>query len=166
MKKGIIITLLCFLAASGSLYAIIDLYVEIAPSKDTKGYHTKIELEKQKDGRLLLTLQHLEDSHPGLQAWLVVCTKERGKGSRNFRYEVDWRKSSAKKKDIELVSPVRFGDAGVANLQLTEDLASRSYIVFGGFFDDGTFYTVDIPAFQRNLDKKTATRAVKNVGGK
>ena len=56
--------------------------------------------------------------------------------------------------DIELVSPVKFESDGIAKLQLTRDLASRSYIVFGGFYDDGEFATVNLPAFMKALDKK------------
>ena len=138
-------SVLCFLVASGPLFAIRDFFVEIGPSGKTVGYHTKMKLEMQRDGRLLLTLPKMDDS--GLGAWLVVCKKARGERSIDFRYEIDWRKSQAKSMDVELVSPLKFGREGKVFVHLTPDLASRSYVVFGGFFDDGTFWTVNLPAF-------------------
>ena len=79
-----------------------------------------------------------------------MCEKERVRGARNFRQEVDWSTSNARENDIELVARLAFAN-GVASLQLTEELCSRSYIVFGGHFDDGTFHTVNLPAFQRAM---------------
>lgn len=143
---------LSFFATSGAVFAIIDIFVEIRPSEKAEGYHTKMKLKKQGDGMLLLTLPKLDE--PSMEAWLVVCKKARGDGHRNFRYQVNWQKSKAKAKDIELVTRLKFDRNGIAHVQLTPDLASRSYIVFGGFFDDGTFRTVDIPAFQKVINSK------------
>jgi hypothetical protein len=143
---------LCVFAAPSPLFAVIDVFTEIEPS-DEAGYHKKLVLTKQRDDKLLLTLPKL-DGNPELQAWLVVCDRPRGKGQRNFRYEVHWPESKASKSDIQLVIPVKFDDRGTANLHITTDLASRSYLVFGGFFDDGTFSTVNLPAFLEALDQK------------
>lgn len=134
------------LLAFSPAWAIIDIFVEIAPSDTAKGHHNKVKLEKKQDGKLLLTLTQISD----MKAWLVVCEKTRGKGARNFRYEVDWSTLRTKKKDIKLVTPIAF-NKGTASLQFTDDRVARSYIVFGGHDDDGTFYTVNLPAFRRAL---------------
>lgn len=135
------------LLIASPIWAVIDIFVEIAPSDKAKGHHNNVKFEKKQDGKLVLTLTQISD----LKAWLVVCEKERGKGARDFRYEVNWSTLIAKKKDIKLVAPVAFGK-GVASLKFTGDRASRSYIVFGGHFDDGTFYTVNLPAFHRAME--------------
>lgn len=152
MKAATIAIIFTLLAASNPLFAIMDRFEEIEPSNEIEGYHTKLRLKKQGDGKLLLTLPRIE-TDPVHQAWLVVCKKPRGKGRRNFRYEVYWPESKANKLDIESVFPIKFEKSGKANIQLTDDLASRSYIVFGGHFDDGTFYTVNLPAFRKALDE-------------
>ncbi|MDB4437984.1 hypothetical protein N9195_00180 [bacterium] len=142
---------LCFFVASNPLLAIIDVYTEIEPSEEAEGYHKKLKLRKERDNKLLLTLPKI-GGNPELKAWLVICDKPRGKGHRNFRYEVHWRESKANKSDIQLVVPISFDDRGNANLHLSVDLASRSYVVFGGYFDDGTFSTVNLPAFLEAID--------------
>ncbi len=151
MKTLFIAVVLSFFAASNPLFAYIDIFQEIEPSNK---YHTKLILKKQKHDNLLLTLPKVKGA-TDLQAWLVVCEKPREKGRRNFRYEVRWPESKANKSDIELVIPIKFEKSGIANIQLTDDLASRSYIVFGRcFMDGGTFYTVNLPAFRKALDKQ------------
>lgn len=141
----------CFFVASNPLFAIIDVYTEIEPSEEAEGYHKKLVLTKQRDDKLLLTLPKLDgDSEI---AWLVVCKKPREKGQRNFRYEVHWPESKANKADIQLVIPIEFDESGTANIHITTELASRSYVVFGGFFNDGTFSTVNLPAFLEALDR-------------
>lgn len=142
----------CFIIASNPLFAIIDLYTEIEPSEEAEGYHKKLVLTKQRDDKLLLTLPKIDDDSE-TRAWLVVCDKARGKGQRNFRYEVHWPECKANKSDIQLVIPIKFDDRGTANIHITTDLASRSYVVFGGFFDDGTFSTVNLPAFHEALNR-------------
>ena len=142
----------CFFAASNPLLAIIDLYTEIGPSDEAEGYHKKLALTKRRDDKLLLTLPKI-DGDSETRAWLVVCDKPRGKGQRHVRYEVHWPESKANKSDIQLVTPIKFDDRGTANIHITTDLASRSYVVFGGFFDDGTFSTVNLPAFHEALDR-------------
>jgi len=150
---------------SGLLWAEVDAFVEIAPSKDVEPHPTKVRLEEQKNGKLLLTLTRIGD----LEAWLVVCEKARGRGATNFRYDINWMTSTARKKGIDSIAPIAFTKEGVASLQLTDDLATRSYIVYGGHFKDGTFYTVDVPAFRKNLvesdegeTKKTNNKPIQN----
>ena len=142
----------CFFVALNPLFAIIEVYTEIEPSEKAEGYHKKLVLRKLRDDKLLLTLPKI-DGDSELRAWLVVCDKPREKGQRNFRYEVHWAESKANKSDIQLVVPIKFDDRRTANLHLTTDLASRSYVVFGGSFDDGTFSTVNLPAFLEALDQ-------------
>ncbi len=152
----------CFFVGSNPLLAIIDLYKEIGPSENAKGYHKKVVLTKQRDDKLLLTLPKI-DGDSETRAWLVVCDGPRGKGQRNFRYEVHWPNSKANKADIQLVVPIKFDDRGTANLHITTELASRSYVVFGGSFDDGTFSTVNLPAFLEALDR--AHKGKQDVAG-
>ncbi|MFK7852151.1 MAG: hypothetical protein AB8D78_14335 [Akkermansiaceae bacterium] len=147
-----LVVTLCFFVASSPLFAIIDVFTEIEPSRKAQGYHKQVKLTKQRDGKLLLTLPKIEGNSE-LRAWLVVCDKPRGDGHRNFRYEVHWPESKANKSDIQLVTPINFDGCGTANLHITVDLASRSYIVLGGYYDDGTFSTVNLPAFLEALDR-------------
>ena len=153
MKAGILIFGLCFIVASNPLFAIIDVFTEIEPSERKQGYHTKLSLKRHGDDKLLLTLPKL-GGNSQVHAWLVVCEKARGEGARNFRYEVHWPESKANKSDIQLVIPINFDESGTANLHLAEDLVSRSYVVFGGYYDDGAFSTVNLPAFLKALDRK------------
>lgn len=150
MKNAIVIAALSLCIASNSLFAIIDVFVEIGPSENPEGYHTKLQLEKYGEGNILLTLPKI-DGNSDLEAWLVVCEKARGEGRRNFRYEVHWPESKANKQDVNLVTPIKFEEKGFAKIQMTRDMAFRSYIVFGGHFDDGTFYTVDLPGFLKEM---------------
>ena len=163
MKIAIIIAAFSFFATSGSLFAFINAAVEISPngvklvspfeadlSDKHKDYQNKVKLTKQEDGKLLLTLPQIGGNR--LEAVLVVCKEARKDGNRNFRNEIHWPETKADSPDIELIVPVRFEKGEMANIQLTEDLASRSYVVFGGFFLDGTFYTIDLPSYLKALD--------------
>ena len=153
MKKVTTLTMLLLVAASSPLWAIIDIFTEIAPSKEADGYHSKMKVAAEGDDKVMVTLPKYWDDTFGNLAWLVVCKKERKDGNRNFRYQVDWLRCTSKSADIELVTPVNFGEDGNIKLHLNKDLASRSYIVFGGFYDDGEFATVNLPAFLKILDE-------------
>ena len=153
MKRVVLLTLMCLVAVSSPLWAIIDIFTEIVPSDKAEGYHTKIKLEKDGAEKVLVTLPRYGEESFEMDAWLVVCKEERKDGNRNFRYQVDWMRCKATSKDIEMVVPVEFGGEGIATFQLDEDKASRSYIVFGGFFDDGEFATVNLPAFLKAMEE-------------
>ena len=163
MKTCIIIAVFSFFAP-GCIFGFIDVLVEIDPSgsrivspfeselpAEHDGYHTKVNLKKQGDGKLLLRLPKVEGDH--LDAWFVICKEARKPGILNFR-QVHLPGADARKRDVELVVPVRFEKNGFANIQLTGDQASRSYIVFGGRHDDGASYTVNLPAFLKALGEQ------------
>ena len=153
MKKGIILALMSLLAASNPLWAIVDIFSEIGPSDKAEGFHAKIKLEPKGEEKILLTLPNLPEKVPASLAWLVVCKEERSDGNRNFRYQVNWFSGKATSADIQIVAPIKFGKDGIANLELTRDLASRSYIVYGGHYRDGAFATLNLPAFLRALNE-------------
>ena len=155
MRIVIITAALSLIMGLGPLFAFVDVFSEVAPSDKPEGYHTKVKLRKQGGDNWILTLPRV-GGIPEAQAWLVVCKEARGDGHRNFRYDVHWLESTANKPDIQLVVPIKFDGKGSANLQLTDDLLSRSYVVFGGYYDDGAFSTVNLPAFRKALNGAAA----------
>ena len=140
--------LLGTLLISAPLFAIFSAYERIIPSSEDQEYHPKVKFYQVKENQYILELSNVTKS-----AWLVVCSEEREEQKRELRPLI-WKAPGFDSDDIELVSPLKIREDRSAQIHLSDDLASRSYVALDfptPVMDGGYYYTIDIPEFYRHL---------------
>jgi hypothetical protein len=119
-----------------------------------------LSVEKMEDGRFIVKVPKFRSKH----VWLITCSSELGYGQSEFRDNI-WNRDShdsniyvlAKPGDSPVPCTVddRRAESGFVEVILSNDLMSRSYIYIDyphGVFDGGYYYSVDLPAYLRQMN--------------
>lgn len=140
------------------LFAVFSAFELVTPNSEDQDYHPKVELIKIENEQYLLRISNVRN-----HAWLVSC-KEELKKEKNFR-SIIWKATSDAAdiphfwtlepniEHLELITQVEVRENQI-ELILSQELASRSYIAIDyrtPVDDGGYYYTIDIPAFTKQI---------------
>lgn len=146
------LTILGLLSFASPLFAVSSAFERVTPSSEERDYHPKVTLEVTEENKYLLGISNI-----GKEAWLVVCFEARKENEREFR-KLIWKMPGARSDDIMLIVPLKINEDGTAQIHLSEELVSRSYVAIdfpNPVFDGDFYYTIDIPQFHKHLKKQS-----------